>query len=414
MTMHPFRRRQDISHGDALDEWLNTRTSGSGTTPNEPEGENLTGAAQEFHAWADNAQERDPAATGPADDLWNRILSDSGRLHADPVQTEWSDGDMDTTIQPPMVERVPPQSNRTKRVQQEAQSSRAGGWLNAVAAALLLLSLGGGAYLASNGGFGFGGDGDEGRYAAQVVSPEASSAGGDAVCDVEPLTTDQIVAYVENPYSYMPDDVFGTPAPGNFSQTLPSIDLIEAVDVQMAPSTGQGEVPDDATFEDVRSVARQYLACMYNGTAAQILTFLRPQEIQDIVFQNLPVYRTEEDVRDFVESVRDMRFGDLNPWLRPVGASVALGEQRIFVNPESTDARVFQARRFEGLEDSDKLAFIGLEYHDEAGEVIGLTGWDGTPLVGGHEQTNGGGSLVFVHSESTDTWYFFRHNSPWG
>lgn len=320
---------------------------------------------------------------------------------------------MSTMINPSLERHAPPQSNRTRKAL-EVPRPRSGGWLSAVAAALLLLSLGGGAYLAGNGGFGFGGGNDEGRYAAQVVSPEASPASANAVCDVEPLTTDQIVAYVENPYSYMPDDVFGTPPPGQEGQTLPSIDLIEATEMYSEPPAGQGAVPDEETFAQIEAVASEYLACVHNGTAAQVLTFLRPEEIQYIVFTNLPVYRTEADVRELIESVGDEQYAHLNHLLRPVAPEVRLGQQQTFVNPDLTEARVFPTRNLDVLQDSDMLVYIGQEYTDEQGNVVGRTGWDGTPLVGGSEQTNGGGSLIFVHSESTDRWYFYLHNAPWG
>lgn len=409
MNLYPFRRKNDRPLEDDLDAWLNTRTEERPDNQLEPEGESLIGDAHEFHVWADVVQQRDLDAQGPADDLWNKILLQQ-RTVAQKRRAEVMTSIAGTQDEQRLV-IAPPKSFRTIRVQ---ESTASGDWRVVAAAALLVLSLAGGRFFAQNGGFGWGGGEDPGRFAAQIVSPEASPDVLAEGCDVEPLTTNEIIAYVENPYSYMPDDVFGTPVPGEEGQTLPSIGLIEASDVVLGPVGGQGEVPDEDTFEDVHSVASQYLSCMYNGTVAQVLTFLRPQDIQDIVFQNLPVYRTEEDVRRFIESVHDLRYGDLNHLLRPVGESVRLDEQDMFVNPEMTDARLFQAGNFQGLHDADMLVYIGFEYRGEDGNMVGLTGWDGTPLVGGLEQTNGGGSLVLVHSDSTDEWYVAAHNAPWG
>lgn len=295
MTMHPFRRQNDISPEDSLDAWLNARTSGSNDNTLEPDGESLSGVAHEFHAWADSAQERDPAAMGPADDLWNRILEGRGRLHVDPARFERSE-DMSTTIVASVGGYAPPQSNRTRRAQATSPLSRSGTWPNALAAALLLLTLGGGAYIGRNGGFGSGGGGGgEGRFGAQVVSPEASTDIVSATCDVEPLTVDEALGIVLNPLNRLAD--LGA-ANAKRADTL-----VEIPDSEL-PWLGAGQAvrPPNADEQDAMiATVNTYLACVRDGTSLQVWALESPQVVQKRVLSLFPVLRDEDQLRETIE-----------------------------------------------------------------------------------------------------------------
>ncbi len=411
MTMHPFRRRQDISHEDRLDGWLNARMSGLDETTNEPEGESLAGAAHEFHAWAEDVQGRDPAATGPADDLWNRILHEQRR--GTPTRRT---RDMSTTIGAPVGRMIPPQSNRTKRAQAAPPTSRAGAWFNAIAAALLVLTLGGAAYLASDGRLGFGGGGGEGgRFAAQVVSPEASPSDDRAMCDVEPLTTEEIVAIVENPNSYIPNGHFGTPPPGEEESGARDISegLMESPrGILPRPEESRLRVPSEEEFASAREVADAYYACSVHGTHAQVWALLNPHEVQQRILMQFPVYRDPEVITEYVESIKDELVAP-DPEMT-VYADQSPDGHRTYSNPNLTDARVEDRRAYPMLADADMVMYIGQEYRDEDESVVAISAWDALPLQGGREDMNGGQSLILVHSLSTDRWFVQGQLSPTG
>lgn len=410
MSKPPYRSRSDISPEDELDAWLNARASEEADDTSRRENDALAGVAYEFHGWADDVQQRDSAAKGPADDLWNRVLHEQ-RRGAPARRSE----DMDSVIGKPIGAYAPPRSNRTRRAEARP-SSRSGTWFNAIAAALLIVTLGGGAYISSNGGFGFGGGGDEGgRYAAQVVSPEASPASGNPMCNVEPLTTEEIVNIVENPNSYIPYGHFGTPPPGEEESGAQDISegLMEIpTDILPRPNASDLRVPTEDEFETAQEIADHYYACMVHGTHAQLWALLNPHEVQRRILSQFPVYRDSESIREYVASIGD------EPVTRDPGMVVYADDsndgRRTYANPDPTDARVYERGLYEVLPDADMMLYIGEEYRAEDESVIAVTSWDATPLQGDRADLNGGQSLILIHSESTDRWFVQGSMSPRG
>jgi len=382
--------------------------SGPNEAANEPEGESLTGAAQEFHAWAEDAQQRDPVAKGPADDLWNRILEGRGRLHVDPVQTEWSDDDMGTAIHAPVADRVPPKSNRTKRAQFEASPSRSGGWLNAIAAALLLLSIGGGAYLARNGGLGFGeGGGDEGRYAAQVASPEASPTSAqvigavdfsaDGVCEAEPLTADEVFEIVMNPLN-------------GFAQR--GIQLEEGTPEPLLEVPWQGSQQRPSAFPDPKPLHRasegeaaavdafvtEYYECLKSGTSFQVWGLMTPYDVQSKVLSNFPVLRSEEQIRNYIEEFgpqenRATWPGQNYDYFFTEGYSIQ-------GNPAPLSMWVNPNYAF-----PDVIILSGARMVDENGEVVAAVDYEGRPSVLQSGAPGVPETLEIAYFAETNTWY---------
>lgn len=315
-----------------------------------------------------------------------------------------------TTVPIPILGTMVPQSNRTRKALAGA-ASRSGGWSYMIAAALLILSLAGGAYIARTGGFGSGGDGDGRRFAAQVGSPEARPSSADAGCDVDPLTTDEIVAYVENPNSYLPQGVFGTPAPNEPGEVKDITEgLYESPITWDDLTLERGVVAEQGAFSEALTVADQYYACMTSGTQAQIWALLSPYMVQDEVLSRFPVYRDREEIRSYIESVRDERYADND--IRGY-ADESIDGRAVYPNPNLTDARQVDVPPFTMLADADLVMYIGEEWKDQEEQRASLTGWDATALDGGQEQSNGT-SLILVHSSATDQWFVHSPYAPWG
>ena len=409
MSKNPFRRGSGTHPEDPLDAWLNARDVPWHDDSSLPGGESLAGSAREFHAWAESVQEHDQDAKGPADDLWNTIL---GQHLPEHDHSQRSTGDMSSTTVPiPFAGTVAPQSNRT-RTQQDLPGARSGAWFSMVAAALVVLTLLGGAYIARNSGFGSGGgDGDGRRFAAQVGSPESSPSSAAIGCDVEPLTTDEIVAYVENPNSYLPSGVFGTPA-ANEPDDVKDITegLYESPITWDKVTLERGVVAEQGAFQDAFVVADQYYACMTSGTQAQVWALLSPYMVQKEVLSQFPVYRDREEIRSYIESVSDTRFADND--IRDYADGSDDG-RAVYPNPNLTDARQVDVPPFTMLADADVVMYIGEEWKDQEEQRTSLTGWDATALDGGEEQSNGT-SLILVHSSVTDQWFVHSPYAPWG
>jgi hypothetical protein len=380
MKQPPFDSNSHISLNDNLDAWLNARVAGGHHDHSAPECESLAGTAHEFHAWADDAQQRDSAAEGPADDLWNRILTQQGvalpgrgRNSVHPPLVGGSSANvgthernaarMDTLISPP-IERIAPQSNRTRKAN-DFTRTRSGGWINAIAALLLLLSLGGGAYLARNGGFGFGGGDDECRYAAQAVlpgaSPEASAVvETDHICDVPGYTEEQAWHIVMNPdYGYqllMSGEEPEGPPSELWENVGGAWNIVEAWGVHR----DQGWPPEQSVYDEMATDANRFWACLNTGTSLQVWSLMDPTVMQSEILMNFKVLRSEDDIRGYISTFGNMRysaalshhFPDFGGIDNPVRSAVA--------SPNPATSRVIE---FDGRQ---SIAWVRMVRDDEA------------------------------------------------
>lgn len=328
---------------------------------------------------------------------------------------------MDMTIHAPVAGRIPPQSNRTKRAQQAATPPRSGAWWNAIAATLLLLSIGGGAYLASNGGFGFGGGGggDEGRFAAQIVSPEASPEAAevigtvdfqaDGVCQAEPLTEDEVFDIVMNPLNGFAQRGIGLASAGTPEP------LMEA------RWNGSGQRPSDSPDPDyaerntlhqateyegasVNAFVTEYYECLQSGTNFQVWGLIMPYAVQDRILLNFPVLRSEEQIREHISVVGPQAYSD---------SEFSLGHDYYFEQgytlqgnpvPLSLWVNVNAAYGYPGVM-PDAVILSGVSLVDESGEVVAAVNYDGRPTFLQPDTPGVPETLEIAYFGETNTWY---------
>lgn len=412
MTNFPPRHNphsDDASRENDLDTFLNHIVASDGPPDasldyrfDGRDPESLLASADAFHRRMKSAHQRHPESSQPVPDLWGRIL----KSHTDiEKETEMSTTSIALESRPqrrnPIPRYIPPAT---------VKGNHFGLWANAIAAAMLVLVIGAGAWFSGYGPGGSDQGGDPTRFAAQVGSPEATpSETSETACNVEPLTTEQIVAYVENPYSYMPHDAFGTPAPGNESRMITE-GLMEPPRVWMdVTQTERGQVPSASVFDDAYDLAEEYYACFAQGTLAQVWALMNPAAVQQDVLSRFPVYRSEGDVLEHIESVRDLPMdgGDEGT----LYADESRDGRGVYANPNIQDARVFELNAYWMLQDADMVLYIGQESRDENEETVSLTDWDTVALSGSQERLNGT-SLILVHSESTDRWFVEGFHAP--
>lgn len=345
--------------------------------------------ALEFHRWADETRRTDPAATGPAAGTWNRVLRST-------AQAKSRGGDMSSVVlgtepQSAIVYDSRPYNRR-----------ELGRYLNLAATFAIVFAVTIGGWFAMSQLP----PGSDGRFAAIQETPEVAES---QACDVEPLTVDEVVAIVENPYSVAPLDTWGTPSPSQEEGTS----LAGEGHREMGSMVGMPEtlsvVPSEEEFSDIQSVADHYLACIQNGTVGQRWALIHPETLQSEILSRFPVYRDQAEVRAVIEEAIDRPMRGPSD---PQAVDVPPDYQTTFATPDRARVRVGDSRGESLL--ADQVAWVGLDMKDETGEVVGKTDWDATILEGDVQSNNGGYSLILVYSEITDTWYFYGTHAPRG
>lgn len=330
----------------------------------------------------DDAHASTPGAGSPPPDLWTRVLSDhtTGRSRT-----------VNATMSPEIAEiRPAPRSRRTTR--QEGRSRRSPGFGYAAAAILLVLALFGGMFVANQRGpedrFG------DLRYAAQPVSPEATATAAQQ-CDVEPLSVDEVLAIVDDPYVGMDSqrmNIAGIP------------DFLDEEGSALILPDGVGAPPGPETEAEARKIVDDYLRCRETGTLGQVFALLSPNKVRQHVLAPFPTFRTEDEVRSYVESVfmspsRDFLYSPLYE----MGVTVvpATGEDSVLAFAFHPDY---------------PTVWVGTQGLDEDGNVLAVSDAYDTMIKGrdleGPERTFGAVSLI--QYPGVDRWYvhddevFFR------
>lgn len=330
---------------------------------------------QHLHARFDDAHSGTPGASSPPPDLWNRILTDQHDGRAKTMNVTSTPDSMATSVTP-----VP----RPWRIAHpEGSNPRSGRLTYAATAAILVLAMMGGLFIASQRSPD-GNDFGDLRYAAQPVSPEASPITAIA-CDVEPMTVDEVMAVVENPYVNMDQQRLNIAGFPSFLTDEGGLLLLDDF----------GKPMDPGEEADARDATAVYLTCRQNGSLGQVFALMSPDKIQQTVFWQFPAFRAEEDVRAFLE------------------AALPAPAQEVMFNPLfETDATIVPATG-EGSaltwspHPQYPVAYIGTQGIDASGNVLAVSdAHDNIEVIGefeGRPPTLGAVSLVQYPGDAR--WY---------
>jgi hypothetical protein len=292
---------------------------------------------------------------------------------------------MNATMSPEIADiRPAPGSRRT--IRQEGRSRRFPGFGYSAAAILLVLALFGGMFVANQRGpedrFG------DLRYAAQPVSPEATATAAQQ-CDVEPLSVDEVMAIVEDPYVNLDAhriNIAGVPRflaePGEL--------LIPAYS---EPEVGEPLAPE--VEREVREITATYLACRQHGTLGQVFSILSPNRLQQTVFGQFPGFRAEEDVRALLEVALDAPAQEL--MFHPVF------EMDVTVLPATGEHTALAW----SLYPSYPVAYIGTQVIDASGAVLTMS--DARDIIEVKSDMEGMpptlGAVSLIQYPGDDLWY---------
>lgn len=230
-----------------------------------------------------------------------------------------------------------------------------------------------------------------------------------ATCDVEPLTVDEVIAIVENPYSVAPLDTWGTPQPGQEDNGSLAGEGYREAGFMVGMPESLSEVPDEQEFHRIQSATNSYLNCIQTGTVGQVMALTHPETLQSNILSRFPVYRDQAEVRAMVEESIDRPFFVPSD---PQALDVPPNFQTTFATPDRFRVRIGAPQSHSLL--AEQVAWVGLDMKDENGVVIGKSDWDATILEGDLQSNNGGYSVILVYSEATDTWYYYGMHAPRG
>jgi hypothetical protein len=350
--------------------------------------------ARELH---DLARAADARQGDPPDSIWENIM------HAGVATPAMSPRAITTRVGP----EQPPEASRgatatiwpgRRSRPQRGIGQRAGRWFNILAAAVLLLGLAAGWYFSSIGPGGSGGGRDDGQFAAlpamQGGTPAATPAPmellGPEDCTVEPLTVDEVMAIVENPSDrvgqlglyggkFVPGGgMYEEPSMGSF--TGPIVWPREPNDVT---------VPDGELRLQIEAVTNEYLACLAWGANFQLWALEYPGQVQSSILGNFPVYRSQEQVRAYVESE-----GPRKRTTVPEGYVAQM-------SPDRSDTVVATPTR---RVPDQASAFVGIStYRLEDAATMANVDWTGK-VTGSDPTLSTGYALLLAYFPDADTW----------
>lgn len=191
--------------------------------------------------------------------------------------------------------------------------------------------------------------------------------GGDATCDVEPMTLDEAMAIIENPYAGIET---GEASPTQ-QMHVRNMSLFQYVDQPQYLVDGEllesfQQRPENDSFAAASERMDAFLACVQDGTIGHLFRFLTPFEVQRIVFSNYPVYRDEATIRAELEEILLMPGSQ---FVTPFGDIFADPTLTFAANPDIDMAAASSqvpAIRYGASE----IILIGLRVADENGEIV--------------------------------------------
>lgn len=220
-------------------------------------------------------------------------------------------------------------------------------------------------------------------------------------CDVEPMTVDEVMEIVENPYKYASPEEYGMP---NSNFTPWDEDFVDVA--PMMPESfayRASEPPTTAAFEQALPVLDKWLACMENGTVGQALRFVDPFSVRDYVTDAFPFYRDEAEVRIFVEEL--IVSGPYpNQWKNEDTGEI------LYFNPNLIREEAGTQHMQIGL-GFTQFIFIGSEVKDEDGNL--LARHDSSLQVSEGKQQERWAQHVLVYSRYTEQWYVVTGSWPY-
>ena len=409
MTAHPRRHRhfrflRSLRPSDAsaavamdldrqLDAWVTGTPAPAALTSRAPDEHvrltGLTSAFQQVAAMDTTSRERSESSTAHAKAIiWEDIMSattaipSSSRPIDTPEESTWTTEREESSL---------PRAARCPNFALPRQPSR---WLptlspvlNVAMVALMLFTLGLGAFTITGGGdrWGFGGNGNDpgpggvnglaslpaglqGTPIAQAILPAADE------CTVTPLTIDQVMDRIRGPF------------PGAAGYPGGEIKLLSTPIMSGSPS--------QETIDQIAVVHREFMACIMKGDMFQIWTFFAPEsDYWRDILQFYPRFVDEATIRADLEKVNQ---GEQVRQLTDNLGFVALQFRVPVVNPNPTASTIqVEAETEKGRQ---SIITVSMLYYN-------IKNQSATPTLAGSQNPNGQYTpWVYEWDTSSGTW----------
>lgn len=320
----------------------------------------------------DDAHAARPEANNAPPALWQQIRAQYGLEKEDTTMT------MTTTFIAPLSP-LP--------LHDHERNSRLSRYVNIAATVAVVAALALGSWFTA---MNLGGDKEpEPRWAVVTGTPQ-----DDQTCDVEPMTVDEVMAIVENPYSYVASDAYPEKSQDLRNSKEEFRDVYPMIGASLVSSSEA--IPTQGVMDDAMAMLDTFMACMQqHGTMDYALRFADPFSIQDQIRRQFPFYRDETSVREYVSALlRTISVYSSAP-------AVFDGKDLPFApNRDRENATLYPINLGLGF---DQLLFVGSDVRGDDGETYTLLPpWK---REGGESDTRPGFIYTLAHSKYSDQWY---------
>lgn len=139
--------------------------------------------------------------------------------------------------------------------------------------------------------------------ASPAASPSVYTYGPEYACTIEPLTADGVVATVLNPTAGYKRLGYDSPQYGKYEESRGAWPTPYDTSTMYRPTADEESIAQGAI-----DTANMFWNCLMTGTAYQVWALTNPDLIQAEVLLNLPVVRTEADIRAYIEEWGPRRY----------------------------------------------------------------------------------------------------------
>lgn len=238
-----------------------------------------------------------------------------------------------------------------------------------------------------------------------AFAPSTPTAGA-TTCDVTPLTVDEVMQIVKNPYAFMADNVDpDITLDPTFTEYVAGNDLMNGnpLPTEWYVHSTDHQTPSDEAFASASEAVNQYLTCLSTATFGQYWAMIDPVAVQRAVLDRFPVFADEATVRAYVEATIDQGLASSDLVLEPLTSLVS--DFQLIANPD-----IDQAASVPTADDIYvSLVAMGVVVTDTDGGVVLVTDSEGRS----QELSSRAGSerpvLLVGKSAITGQWYVL----PW-
>ena len=184
-----------------------------------------------------------------------------------------------------------------------------------------------------------GDDGGQLAWAPGMGTPESTPFAGYA-CDVEPLTTDEVMDIVRNPQNTYIKRGFDL----DRVDDMPTYQEARIDWSQRAATPSMHATGDPALVGPLTELGNSFWGCLITGTSAQVWAMMDPSLLQWTILQNFDVVRTEDDISQFVEEWSSQPYSILPGGMYPQFLNPDAREFAYIVDEELGGIKVSTAR----------------------------------------------------------------------